>query len=190
MLGVRPFVFGVLFVLGCVGSASNARADFIYEYHLSTEIAFDFSKSNSVELGTLSVTNPDETHKKFRFIPHAPYGYLYNRKNKTCYSFGLIYDTTEPRVLDSVFWALLDSATYYYAVPAMSSLEFTVFMNVNAHPQPEQIVHYITENHDHLEYHLFDPRHRPRVPLGERRLNACIGAPPDFTLQTIRVLRP
>ena len=130
---------------------------FVYQYHIVSSITFDFTKSYSVDIGSITLLNEENKTKKFRYYPHSPHGYFFNTKTKQVKRLTMVTHNNSKRKLDSIFWALLGSATYYYPVQPYGSTQLTAYLNLNFDPRPQEIIEYVTQNYKDLEYHIFDP---------------------------------
>ena len=140
------------FNLYCRGTDS-----FVYQYHIASSITFDFTKSYSVDIGYIKLLNEENKTKKFRYYHHNPYGYFFNTKTKHIKRLTMVTYNNDKRKLDSIFWALLGSATYYYPVQPYGSTQLTAYLNLNFDPRPQEIIEYVTQNYKDLEYHIFSP---------------------------------
>ena len=148
----------LLFIFTSVAYGGSGKKDFfLYEYHLSKSITFDFTKDWSVTLGTIKLINKENKKKKFRYYSNSPYGHFFNKKTGKKKHLDLVIHNPGERKMDSLFWALLDSATYYYPVQPHGTATLTAYLNPNTYPRPQEMIEYIAKNHKDLEYRIFNP---------------------------------
>ena len=151
----RKLLFILCFFIG--NSYCSSKESFVYQYHITSNVTFDFTKSYSVDLGSITLLNEENKTKKFRYIRHSPHGYFFNTKTKKIKRLTMVTHNAGKRKLDSIFWALLDSATYYYPVQPYGSTQLTAYLNLNFYPRPKEIIEYVVRNYKDLEYHIFSP---------------------------------
>ena len=103
-------------------------------------------------------------------------------------------DNPDPKVVDSVFWALLDSATVHAPVKPYGSTQVTVYLNLNSYPQPGKLIQYIKDNHKDLEYHIFirsgSGPFQTKMLQGKYKVRFLtdMSGPPDFIIRSIQVI--
>jgi len=182
-----------LFLEGCKEKLPHV---FVTGHDLSSSITFDFTKSYTVKVGTVTFFNKENKKKKWRFIYHAPIACLYNKKTKKCddqKGMPLVSHNPDPEVEDSIFWAFLDSATWHTPVKPYSSTQVTVYLNLNSYPQPRELIQYIKDNHEDLEYHIFirsgaGPFQTRMIQGKYKVLEHDTSGPPDFIIRSIHVI--
>ena len=172
-MGKYVWVCLALLVGGCAPFPGDK---FTYEYEILEGIRFDFSKSVGVEVGRIRLTNTEDRPKKFRYVHNSPRGHLFNKKTGKPVRLELVVHNSEPEVVDSIFWALLDSATYFTPIPPGGEIWLRAFLNLNYHPHPREIMEYIIGHHRDLEYHIFGP---------EKEITASEGISPDAVIRFI-----
>lgn len=178
----------LIFSTGC--EAGKSTDTFTYRYNLVRQVSFNFSKSYSVDLGSITCVNEENRHKKWRYINNSPLAYLFNKKTGRIKMMQMVVHNAAPSKMDSIFWALLDSATYYYPVKPHSSTRLTAYLNLNTYPQPIEIIKYIQKNHPHLEYHIFNPENYPlKEVFTKEEIKRKISVKPDARINSIRVIR-
>ena len=182
---------GLLFLLTFTACCSASSKDtFTYRYNLVRSVTFDFTKSYSVDLGSITLTNEENRHKKFRYINNSPLGYFYNKKTGGIKMFSMVVHNASPSKGDSIFWALLGSGTSHYPVKPGSSTRLTAYLNINSSPQPLEIIKYIQKNHSHLEYHIFNPENYPlREVFSKNEIQRNIDVTPDFVISSINLVK-
>lgn len=156
---------------------------FVTQHNLSSSITFDFTKDYSVKVGTVTFLNKEDKHKKWRYIYHAPLACLYNKKTKKCdeqMGRSMVSDNSDPEEVDSVFWGLLDSATFYTLVKPYGSTQADIYFNLNSYPQPRELIQNIAKNHKNLEYHIF-------IRSGAI-VSPDLSGTPDFIVRSIKVI--
>ena len=175
------FAFNIIILFT---SCAEEKPDvFVTRHELSPAITFDFTKDYSVEVGTITFLNEENNKKKWRFVYHAPLACLYNKKTKKCdeqAGMPLVTNNPDPETVDSVFWALLDSATFHTPVKPYGSTQVTVYLNLNFYPQPKKLIQNIVKNHKDLEYHIF-------IRSGAV-VSPDMSGPPDFIIRSIKVI--
>ena len=140
----------VLFNLGCVPKKLNHS--FQYTYRLSSSIHFDHTGSSKI--GTIDINHNAQKTQKFRHSSHTPRLYLYDKNTKKCYPFPIVLYNPAPEKVDSVFWALLDSATYHYPVPPNKIFSFTSYINLSLLSRNAVWMReHIKQNIKNLEFH-------------------------------------
>ena len=189
--------FLVLFL--CLANCAKEPPDvFVTQHNLSSSITFDFTKSYTVKVGTVTFLNKENKKKKWRYIYHAPLACLYNKKTKKCddqKGMPLVSHNPSPEVVDSLFWSLLDSATWHTPVKPYGSTQVTVYLNLNSYPQPGKLIQYIKDNHEDLEYHIFirsgSGPLQTKMVQGKYKvqfLPVDMSGPPDFIIRSIQVI--
>ncbi len=173
-------IFFILFSLNASCYAGESKDSFVYRYNISSSVTFDFTKSYSVDLGSITLLNTENRKKKFRYIRHSPLGYFFNKKTKKKKHLTLVVHNAGPEKLDSVFWAILGSGTTHYPVKPNSSTTLTAYLNLNFNPRPKEIIEYVLKNHEDLEYHIFSPMNFEH--------NQEKAPPPDVTIHSIEVI--
>ena len=175
------FSFGIIiYLVSCVEEKPDT---FVTQHKLLSTVTFDFTKSYSAKIGTITFLNKENKNKKWRHIYHAPLACLYNKKTKECDKLAgmpLVSHNPDSETVDSVVWALLDSATFHTPVKPYGSTQVTLFLNLNSYPKPRELIQNITKNHQHLEYHIF-------IRSGTV-ISPDMSAPPDFIIQSIKVI--
>jgi len=162
---------------------SKTPSLFVIQHRLSSVVTFNFKKEYSTTVGTIRFLNQENIKKKWRYILHAPLACLYNKQTRQCdRSAGqaLITYNPDPTKLDSIFWALLDSATTHIPVKPYGSTQITVYLNLNAYPKPKKLIHLIKHHHKNLEYHIF-------FRTGAASKNT-LNRSPDFIVKDIQVI--
>ena len=175
------FIFG--FIISLISCGEEEPYIFVTQYNLSSTVAFDFTKNYSAKIGTVTFLNKENKKKKWRYIYHAPRACLYNKKTKECdesAGMSLVSHNPDPETVDSVFWALLGSATSHTPVKPYGSTKVTLFINLNFYPRPKELIQNIKKNHQHLEYHIF-------IRSGAV-ISQDLSGPPDFIIQSIKVI--
>ncbi len=170
----------LIFLVSCVEEKPDI---FVTQHNLSSTVTFDFTKDYSTKVGTITFLNKENKNKKWRLIYHAPLACLYNKKTKKCdkqAGMPLVFDNSDSEEVDSVFWGLLDSATFYTPVKSYGSTQVTVSINLNSYPQPRKLIQYIIKNHEDLEYHIF-------IRSGAV-LSPDMSGTPDFIIRSIKVI--
>ena len=175
----------LLFLYAFLFSANSACVDdtrysFEYQYSVPSEVTFDFTKSYSVDAGSVVLLNTEDKKKKFRYINNSPVGYFFNRKTKETHRMDLVSHNADPEKGDSLFWALLGSGTSHTPVRSYGSTTLTLYLNINANARPKEILDYLIKNYKDLEYHIFNPDNFPPT-TGENN-------PPDAKISSIKVI--
>ena len=163
--------------------ANSSRYSFTYDYDVSSEVTFDFRKSYSVYVGSVKLLNTTNKTKKFRYFNNSPLGYLFNKKTKKIKALSLVPHSSAPEKMDSLFWALLGSGTSHTPVKPQSSITLKLYLNLNFYPKPQEIIDYVIKNHEHLEYHIFNPSD---FPSEEERAKT----PPAVLIRSLSVILP
>lgn len=180
--GRRLLVFSFIISLNCCVTKTSVPDVFVIDHNLSSIVTFDLTKGYSVKIGTMTFLNTENKRKKWRYKYHAPLACLYDKIKKTCDTqagMTLVSHNPDPEEADSVFWALLDSATFYTPVKPNSSTKITVFLNLNFYVQPKKLKQNLIKNHKNWEYHIF-------FRSGDL-LYPDISGPPDFIIRSIKV---
>ena len=186
----KKWFLGLFLLTFSAGCSARSKDTFTYRYNLVDSVTFNFTKGYSVDLGSITLINEENRHKKFRYINNSPLGHFYNKKTGGVRIQDMVVHNASPSKLDSVFWALLDSATHYHPVKPGGTTRLTAYLNLNTSPQPLDIIQYIQKNHPHLEYHIFNPE---RYPLKEvfstNEVKRKIDVTPDFIIRSIKVVK-
>ncbi len=176
----KVYIFYFVFVSLNASCTDKTRYSFEYKYNVPSEVTFDFTKSYSVDVGSVVLTNTENKTKKFRYINNNPLGYFFNKKTKKTQEMSIVAHSASPEKLDSLFWIFLDSATYHTPVKPHSSITLTLYLNINANPQPKKITEYVTKNYKDLEYHIFNPDNFPPI-TGKNKA-------PDQIIRSIKII--
>ena len=179
LMASRKIIPALAFLIWAFCGKAKGAGDFSYQYNISPEAVFDFSKSYSADLGEITLRNTENKAKKFRYIDHSPLGYLISKKTGEITRISLVVHNSAPRKLDSIFWAFLGSATHYHPVKPKGLTKLTAYLNLNFYPRPAEIIKYTAENHENLEYHIFSPMNFPP--------NTGKNAPPEAAIRSIKV---
>ena len=174
------FIFLFLCFTCCASATSNS---FVYEYNVPSQVTLDFRKSYSVDIGSVKLLNKTDEIQKFRYIKNSPLGYFFNRKTKEIKNLTLVPHSSAPEKEDSLFWALLGSGTWHTPVQPRSSITLTLYLNMNFHHQPQEIINYVIKNHKDLEYHIFNPIDFPASGTKAKK-------PPTVLISSFSVILP
>ena len=176
-LTAKVYVLCHIFLcLLCTHCTARSKDSFVYQYQLSQTAVFDLRKSYSASLGTVLVINNENRKKKFRHYNNSPWGYFYNKKTKKTKHLHLVTHNPAPRKADSIFWALLNAATWHHPMKPLGRHRLSAYLNFNLHNKPREIMEYVIKNSRDMEYHIFDPEKEE-------------GGTPDFIIKHIQVIR-
>lgn len=176
----KIYILFFIFVSLSANCKEETRHSFEYQYDVPAEVTFDFTKSYSVSAGSVVLINRENKAKKFRYINNSPLGYFFNKRTKTTYRMSIVSHNADSEKLDSLFWAFLGSATYHTPVKPYHATTLTLYLNINANPQPAEITEYIVKNYEDLEYHIFNPENFPPI-TGKNKQ-------PDAIIHSIKVI--
>ena len=182
MIIVKSWILLFLFpfFIHCV---DDTRYSFVYDYDVSSQVTFDFRKSYAVYVGSVKLLNTENKAKKFRYVNNSPLGYLFNRKTKEIKALSLVPHSSAPEKMDSLFWALLGSGTSHTLVQPQSSITLKLYLNMNFYPQPKEIINYVIQNYENLEYHIFNPADFPSTETKAKKT-------PTVLIRSLSVILP
>lgn len=141
-------------------SKDYEAAPLSYNYHIPETLVFDLRKKYSASF-KLVLKNKDNKTTKFRYYLNSPIAYFYNKETKKyieVLTTGMTLPTyfKDRETVNSVFWALLNVATWHYPVKPKESISVDLEISVSSRSPGIATMPLLLRESENLEIHLYN----------------------------------